>query len=301
MRGALEQDVPQLRSELGQVQTLVRDAIVSAQEAFYALAERVRRQRTLIGEVVARSNQTTSDAVSIEDFIDEIRPLFDALTNEISRSGAEAVSGVAKMDEMSTALERVFRQLAQVEDIAMQTNMLAINATIEAARAGKQGLGFGVVAKEVRSLSQSSRALNERIVDEVNTTRRLIADLGTTVRRMSDTGAETSATARVGTDTALARLAALDARMSTALVELTAVAEETDAYAATAVRALQFEDMVTQLLACSLKRLDRLESVARVLDLAPAEAAEKIGATYAEDVRSPVTQTSIATGDVELF
>ena len=301
MRGALEQDVPQLRSELGQVQTLVRDAIVSAQEAFYALAERVRRQRTLIGEVVARSNQTTSDAVSIEDFIDEIRPLFDALTNEISRSGAEAVSGVAKMDEMSTALERVFRQLAQVEDIAMQTNMLAINATIEAARAGKQGLGFGVVAKEVRSLSQSSRALNERIVDEVNTTRRLIADLGTTVRRMSDTGAETSATARVGTDTALARLAALDARRSTALVELTAVAEETDAYAATAVRALQFEDMVTQLLACSLKRLDRLESVARVLDLAPAEAAEKIGATYAEDVRSPVTQTSIATGDVELF
>ncbi len=283
------------------MQTLVRDAIVSAQEAFYALAERVRRQRTLIGEVVARSNQTTSDAVSIEDFIDEIRPLFDALTNEISRSGAEAVSGVAKMDEMSTALERVFRQLAQVEDIAMQTNMLAINATIEAARAGKQGLGFGVVAKEVRSLSQSSRALNERIVDEVNTTRRLIADLGTTVRRMSDTGAETSATARLGTDTALARLAALDARMSTALVELTAVAEETDAYAATAVRALQFEDMVTQLLACSLKRLDRLESVARVLDLAPAEAAEKIGATYAEDVRSPVTQTSIATGDVELF
>ena len=118
---------------------------------------------------------------------------------------------------------------------------------------------------------------------------------------MSDTGAETSATARLGTDTALARLAALDARMSTALVELTAVAEETDAYAATAVRALQFEDMVTQLLACSLRRLDRLESVARVLDLAPAEAAEKIGATYAEDVRSPVPQTSIATGDVELF
>lgn len=297
---ALEEDVPHLETELEQVQCLVRDAIVKAQDAFYALASRVRQQRALIGELVTQAGETTDDAVTIERFILEIRPLFDALAGEITRSGVEADSGVAKMAEMSTALERVFRQLTQVEDIAMQTNMLAINATIEAARAGLQGQGFGVVAKEVRSLSQSSRALNDRIVDEVTTTRRLIAELESTVGRISEAGTETSSRAREGTTAALAKLAALDSRIHQALTALTAVARETDEYAGSAVRALQFEDMVTQLLSCSKQRLERLRRVIHAAGSADASAAD-IASCYGEDLRSPVAQTSVASGDVELF
>jgi methyl-accepting chemotaxis protein len=205
------------------------------------------------------------------------------------------------MADMSSSLERVFRQLHEVEDIAMQTNMLAINATIEAARAGSFGQGFAVVAKEVRGLSQTSRSLNDRIVDEVETTRRLIEELRLTVRRIAASGSETSERAREAATVALARLAALDDRMRGALTELSSVARETDEYAATAVRALQFEDMVTQVLACSQERLARLDRVADLLANEGLAAADKIRSCYVSVVRSPVAQTSVTTGEIELF
>jgi methyl-accepting chemotaxis protein len=301
IRDAIDEDVPLMRGELTQVQGLVRDAIMKAQESFYALAARVRRQRVLISEIMSQSSESGDDAVSIEKFIGEVRPLFDALTGEILRSGAEAASGVDKMAEMSTALERVFRQLREVENIAMQTNMLAINATIEAARAGTQGQGFGVVAKEVRNLSQTSRSLNDRIVDEVNTTRRLIEELRTTVLHIADVGSETSAQARQGASVALARLAALDDRVKTALRELSSVAQETDDHAATAVQALQFEDMVTQLISCTLQRLERVQRVVHLAASGAPDVLARVSDCYATALHSPVAQTSVASGDVELF
>lgn len=301
VRAALEEDMPELHTELAQVQGLVGDAIGKAQEAFFALAARVRQQRTLISEVVTRAGSSTADAVSIEGFIEEVRPLFDELTNQIARSGTEAVTGVEKMNEMSTALERVFRQLAEIEGIAMQTNMLAINATIEAARAGDLGQGFGVVAKEVRSLSQASRGLNERVMDEVTATRRLIGELNSTIRSISDSGSRTAMTARKDTEAALSRLSALDARMSAALSELARVAQETDEYAATAVRALQFEDMVTQLITTSRRRIERLQRVAKEIAHVDCDTSNRVKACYDEPVRSPVAQTSVACGEVELF
>lgn len=90
--------------------------------------------------------------------------------NELSKEMDSASKGIFALDEQSA---KVFELVESIRGIADQTNLLALNAAIEAARAGEQGRGFAVVADEVRQLASRTSAATTQIVEVVSENKKL--------------------------------------------------------------------------------------------------------------------------------
>lgn len=141
----------------------VREMSTAQQQETDMIATAVEEMTASINEVYSNAKTAEDSSSQLEQDSQEainVSQRTEANVSALSQSVNEAVESIESLNEQTNSIGSV---LDVIRGIAEQTNLLALNAAIEAARAGEQGRGFAVVADEVRTLAQRTQQSTQEI------------------------------------------------------------------------------------------------------------------------------------------
>ncbi|MDT8384085.1 MAG: methyl-accepting chemotaxis protein [Gammaproteobacteria bacterium] len=320
----IQQQLDLFRGELDQLLDILATAIGGLMTSFIGLEEQSRSQEQVVRgtlDCVTRDaaggegiNNLTKEATTIiQLFIDSIFAMRES-SNEL----VECLNGMGKQ------IKSVNKLLGEIDGISSQTNLLALNAAIEAARAGEAGRGFAVVADEVRALSQRSNHFSDKIREQYGLMEKSIQNAANVVGKMASRDMDMTMNSKNRVIELMDEADAINKNVEVQLHNVSMISERINQDVSTAVRSLQFEDMTRQLIEHMGRRIDAVQTLVAG-DSAPSQSSvashSDAGATVSstrttgstasaggQDKQaasthrsSPVSQQDMASGDIELF
>ena len=308
-----------IRAEVDRVQDMLSDAIRTLTESFHGILAETQSQQSIAIDLTHEDGDVGS-ASSFDDFVKHTSAVMQRVVDSVimnSKIGMELVELTDRISKRAADVEGI---LGEISAISKQTNLLALNAAIEAARAGEAGRGFAVVADEVRDLSTRTAQFSQQIGVVMRSMREGVRSTEDAIERMASTDMNFALESKQQVEQVLTSMEGINQQRSDAITRLGGHARSMDGQVNRAVTALQFQDMASQLIGHVDRRVDRLNLLMLDFD-AMADSIRHAAATgdsdplqnaigavrtqllaLAESVeKNPVQQQDVSHGEIDLF
>jgi methyl-accepting chemotaxis protein len=326
VRQQFQGELNELRDEIQQVRNIVQDAIGKLTDSFSGLRDQSNMQSQLVTSLTS-SMDTAADGqdasgegghkqINIRQFVYETDQILRSFVDHILLVSRQSMEMVHRIDDLTNQMSEVGAFLKDINAIAEQTNVLALNARIVSARAGEAGRAFAVVADEVRKLSRDSNQFSNRISHVVKKSQQNLESAKGIIEVMASKDMSFAIESKGRVDEMMNEVSEIDRFTTKTLAEVSHITENLNHSVGVAVMSLQFEDMVTQLTQNIEKKFAFLEHFVEsvccdvlaphlaggTLDMREVrDALESHQQFYESTRRRPVDQSSMDEGEIELF